>query len=120
MRTATLPLTFARAVIGWFFQSHALGDDHGHTHVEKSHQQANQTAESWMRLFATVKLGKADRALLEELRPFLDPDDYLALEPGQQKALLRYAENRLRSDTPIARCWSPQTPPHLFSAFHAV
>lgn len=122
MRTATLPLALALtlAVIGWFFQSHALGDDHGHTHAEKSAQQADQTAESWKRLLATVKLGKADRALLEELRPFLNPDDYLALEPGQQKTLLRYAENRLKSDTPIARCWSPQTPPHLLFAFHAV
>ena len=74
----------------------------------------------WKPLLRASSLSTRDRAIVGYLRPWLAPTDYLALDTDRRKQLLRYADNRLFSDTPLARCWSPDTPLHVLFAYHAV
>lgn len=118
MRTASLPLAVAAGLIAWSCQPVARADDHAHP-WEKAAASKDSSAD-WKLLLASLSLGKEDRALLERLRPYLAAEIYHALDPVQRKFLLRYARNRFEGDSPLARCWSPDTPNHILLAYHAV
>ena len=80
----------------------------------------NHASDSWEAILKGSSLSNQDRAIVEHLRPWLAPADYLALDTNRRKQLLHYADNRLFSDTPLARCWSPDTPLPVLFAYHAV
>ena len=74
----------------------------------------------WPGIIANSSLTGPERTMIGHLRPWLDPDDYRALDPDRRKQLLRYARNRLLGAQPLARCWAPDTPQHILFAFHSV
>lgn len=106
-------LVVATGMFCWNFQSSARADEH-------AHPPHKATATSWKAVYAELAIDKQKQLLLERLQPFLNPAHYLALDPPQRKEFLRYAENRLDSDTPVTRCWSPNTARPILFAYHAV
>ena len=85
---------------------------------QKSSTPAGQ--DPWRAILSHSSLTVGDRMLIKELRPWLDPEDYRALDPRRRKQLLLYASNRLHGAQPLARCWAPDTPESLLFAFHSV
>ncbi len=100
------PLAIITGLIAWALQP-----------VSRAETHANDT---WEAILKSSSLSSQDRTIVGHLRPWLTPTDYLALDLNRQKQLLRYADNRLFSDTPLARCWSPDTPLSTLFAYHAV
>lgn len=99
-------LAIITGLIVWTLQPVTRAEDHA--------------GDSWEAILKGSSLSNQHRIIVEHLRPWLAPSDYLALDTNQRKQLLHYADNRLFSETPLARCWSPDTPLPTLFAYHAV
>ncbi len=83
-------------------------------------QAENHNGDPWEQILKDRSLSSEDRAVIGQLRPWLRAGNYLALDRTRRRELLRYGANRLFSDSPLSRCWAPDTPLPLIVAFHGV
>lgn len=115
MRPPHLTIAVALAVLVGSWLIPAMAEEDGHPAKPK-----NELSEAWQEFLATNKVSKEDTELLVRLSGHLSADIFQLLSKSEQKLLLSYAANRLGSDNPLSRCWSPDTDPALLTAYHAV
>ncbi len=83
-------------------------------------QAENRNGDPWQQILKDRSLSSEDRTVIGHLRPWLRASNYLALDRTRRRELLRYGANRLLSESPLSRCWAPDTPLPLVVAFHGV